>query len=153
MNGKIGNDWHAIMYNITKARQRWAMISKILTWQGSTPKVMGYYYKAVYQAILLYGCETWVISSATYKRLESFHHRIARQISRCRIHVDPNTGEWICPPLLMHYLLLDCYHYLNILSEEDIICYLGLHKVSCFNKAHKLEVVLTHHDAFIGHLK
>jgi hypothetical protein len=21
------------------------------------------------------------------------------QISRCRIHIDPNTGEWICPPI------------------------------------------------------
>jgi hypothetical protein len=40
-------------------------------------------------------------------------------------------------PLLMHYLLLDCYHYLNILSKEDIICYLGLHNVLYFNKAYK----------------
>jgi hypothetical protein len=34
-----------------------------------------------------------------YKKLESFHHRVARQISRCRIHIDPNTGEWIHPPI------------------------------------------------------
>jgi hypothetical protein len=31
--------------------------------------------------------------------LESFHHRVARWISRHRIHPDPNTGEWIYPPI------------------------------------------------------
>jgi hypothetical protein len=94
-----GLDSQAIMLNITKAHKRWAMISKILTWQGSTPKVMGYFYKLVCQAVLLYGCETWVITSTCLKKLESFHHRVARQISKCRIHIDPNTGEWIHPPI------------------------------------------------------
>jgi hypothetical protein len=93
-----GSDWPVIQHNIKKARQQWAKISKILTWEGSSPKVMGYYYKAVCQAILLYGCETWVITEAILNKLESFHHRVARQISRHRIHPDPNTGEWIYPP-------------------------------------------------------
>jgi hypothetical protein len=94
-----GSDWPAIQYNIKKAQQQWAKISKILTWEGSSPKVMGYYYKAVCQAILLYGYKTWVITQAILNKLESFHHRVARWISRHRIHPDPNTGEWIYPPI------------------------------------------------------
>ena len=56
-------------------------------------------------------------------------------------------------PLLMHYLLLDYYLYLNILKEDENICYLGLLKVIYFNRANNLEVVLTHHDVFTGHLR
>jgi hypothetical protein len=96
-------------------RQRWAMISRILTRQGSTPKVMGYFYKAICQAVLLYGCETWVVTQAICNKLESFHNHVARQISRYTIRLDHNTGEWIYPPLeialntsglfpLQHYL-------------------------------------------------
>jgi hypothetical protein len=79
-----GLDWPAVQYSINKAHQQWARISKILTWQGSRPKVMGYYYKMVCQAMLLYSCETWVITQAIYNKLESFHHHVARQISRKR---------------------------------------------------------------------
>jgi hypothetical protein len=79
-----GLDWPAVQYSIKKAHQQWARISKILTWQGSRPKVMGYYYKMVCQAMLLYSCETWVITQAIYNKLESFHHHVARQISRKR---------------------------------------------------------------------
>lgn len=111
-----GSDWPAVQYNINKARKRWAMISRILTWQGSSPKVMGYYYKAVCQAVLLYGCETWVITQAICNKLESFHHRVARQISKLRIHPDPNTGEWIYPPIdtaLARAGLLPIQEYIN----------------------------------------
>jgi hypothetical protein len=89
-----GTDWPAVKHNINRAQ-----VSKILTRQGATPKVMGYFYKAVCQAILLYSCETWVVTHKIRKALESFHHRVARQISNLRIRIDPNTGDWIYPPL------------------------------------------------------
>lgn len=94
-----GSDWIAVMYNIKKARQRWSQISRILTKQGSNPKVMGYFYKAVCQAVLLYGCETWVITSKIRNALESFHHRVARQISHHVIRFDSTRGEWLYPPI------------------------------------------------------
>jgi hypothetical protein len=88
-----GTDWPAVKHNINRAQQRWAQVSKFLTSQGATPKVMGYFYKAVCQAILLYGCETWVVTNKIRKALESFHPRVARQISNLRIRIDPNTGD------------------------------------------------------------
>jgi len=35
------------------------------------------FYKAVVQAVLLYGCESWVLTDKVWKVLESFHNRAA----------------------------------------------------------------------------
>ena len=59
---------------------------------------MGMFYKAVVQAILLYGCESWTLTNPMIKALESFHHRVARRISGKmpkRLH----DGSWTYPPL------------------------------------------------------
>jgi hypothetical protein len=61
---------------------------------------------------------------------------------------DPNTGEWICPPISNALSIAGLYLYMNILKEDENICYLGLLKVIYFNRANNLEVVLTHHDVF-----
>jgi hypothetical protein len=92
-----GNDWPAVVTNINKARGRWARVSRVLTREGTDPKVAGYFYKAVCQSVLLYGCETWVISKAILGSLEGFHHQIARRLSRHPIRLDPESGECVYP--------------------------------------------------------
>jgi hypothetical protein len=67
------DDIGAIRHNITKARKKWQTLSQILTRQGARPKIMGVFYKAVIQAILLYGSETWVMTKEKYNLLNSFH--------------------------------------------------------------------------------
>ena len=72
------NDWPAIQTQLKKARSRWGSLSRILVREGATPRVSGMFYKAVVQAVLLYGCESWVLTDKVWKVLESFHNRAAR---------------------------------------------------------------------------
>jgi hypothetical protein len=92
------SDWPTIYYNLKKAQARWGMISRVLERDGASPKAMGMFYKAVVQAVLLYGCETWTLTHPMIKALESFHHKVARRIT----HMTPkrtNHGTWNYPPL------------------------------------------------------
>ena len=58
---------------------------------------MGYFYKAVVQAILLYGSETWVLTNFQLKRLRSFHARVARYLTGRHIRQNED-GTWVHPP-------------------------------------------------------
>jgi hypothetical protein len=55
------------------------------------------FYKAVVQSVLLYGCETWVITSNMLSVLESFHHRVARRLTRRFPYYIRHADLWICP--------------------------------------------------------
>jgi hypothetical protein len=92
------SDWPTLYYNLKKAQQRWGMISRVLVHDGASPKAMGMFYKAVVQAVLLYGCETWTLTNPMIKTLESFHHRVARRIARMTPTRQPD-GSWHYPPL------------------------------------------------------
>ena len=58
---------------------------------------MGYFYKAVVQAILLYGSETWTLTEGLKRQFQSFHSRVARFLTGK--HIRPlEDGSWHCPP-------------------------------------------------------
>jgi hypothetical protein len=91
------SDWPSILTQLKKARARWGSLSRILIRDGATPRISGFFYKAVTQAVLLYGCESWTISDQVWKTLESFHNRAARRIANKMPH---KVGDdWIYPPL------------------------------------------------------
>ena len=90
------DDWPAIQANIQKARKRWGQVAKILAKEGATSGTMAYFYKAVVQAVLLYGSESWVITTKMWRALNSFHHRCARYIAGEHIRQRPD-GEWTFP--------------------------------------------------------
>ena len=55
------------------------------------------FYKAVVQSILLYGSETWNITSTMLKTLRGFHHMAARRIT---VRMPYKEGDrWIYPPI------------------------------------------------------
>ena len=59
---------------------------------------MGNVFKAVVQAVLLFGEETWVLNLRMKRALESFHHGASRRITGrqpCRM----GEGRWTYPPL------------------------------------------------------
>ena len=56
------DDWLAVVGNRGKARKSWGWLSWILSQEGADPKVSGHFYKAVAQAELLFGAETWVLT-------------------------------------------------------------------------------------------
>ena len=83
--------------NLRKARKRWAMVSRLLAREGASPKVSASFYKAIVQSTLLYGSETWVITSPILKALDGFHHRIARRLANQRPR--RRKGKWVYPPI------------------------------------------------------
>ncbi len=92
------NDWPAFHKNPQKAKEKWALIARPLLKTGVAPRVVGMFCKAIVQAVLLYGCETWVITPKLLKALEGFHHRMARRISNMMPKRQAN-GDWYYPPI------------------------------------------------------
>ena len=58
------NDWLVVRRNIRKENQVWSRLGVILRWEGSDPITSAEFYRAVVQAVLLFGAETWVLSAA-----------------------------------------------------------------------------------------
>ena len=58
--------------NIGKARKSLGRLSQILIREGADPKVLGHFYKAVLQAVLLFGAETWVLTPWMERALDIF---------------------------------------------------------------------------------
>ena len=86
----------AVQEKIKKARARWARVARVLSREGANMKTMGYFYKAIVQAVLLYGSKTWVLSQRMRGMLNSFHNRCARYITRDFITHTPEQG-WTFP--------------------------------------------------------
>jgi hypothetical protein len=75
------NDWPARNRNLKRARITWGRIGIILSKERADIKSMTSIYKAILQAVLLYGAESWVITTGMQQKLESFHHRCSRYIT------------------------------------------------------------------------
>ena len=54
---------------------------RILVREGANACVSGLFYKAVVQAVLIYGLETWVLTPPVVRTLGAFHHRVACQLT------------------------------------------------------------------------
>jgi hypothetical protein len=72
----------AIRQQLRKARGVWARVGQVLRGENTTPRVAAKFYRAVVQAILLYGSETWNISKTALARIEGFHIRAAYWMAR-----------------------------------------------------------------------
>ena len=75
------DDWQEVAGNLVKARKSWGRLSRILSREVSDTRVSGNFSKAVVQAVLLFGEETWVMAPRIERALESFMHRAARRIT------------------------------------------------------------------------
>ena len=71
-------------------------LGTLLRQEGKDPRVLEMFYRAVAQAIFLYGLETWVLSVAMEKKVEGAHTDFLRQImgKRARWIID---GTWATP--------------------------------------------------------
>ena len=69
------NDIQAVRSNLRKARKCWGRILKVLRTENASYRVCGLFYKATMQAVLLFGSETWCMSTLALKSLEGFHLR------------------------------------------------------------------------------
>ena len=82
---------------------------------------MGYFYKAIVQAVLLYAAETWVLTERMMIALNTFHHRVARYIAGEHIQLLPN-GEWKLP------------------RSEEVLEKSGLYRIEEYVKRRKLTI-------------
>ena len=92
------DDWPEVVGKLGKARKSWGQLSRVLVREGAYQKVLREFYISVTQAVLLFGSETWVLTSRTEKDLDSFQSRVARTITGRQ----PRRGQnriWIYPPL------------------------------------------------------
>ena len=92
-------DTQAIRANLKKSRKVWKMLSRLLRGENMEPRVCGMFYKAVVQAVLLFGSETWVLTDSAMRVLEGFHLRLAYRMARkYKPTKDPETSVWTYPP-------------------------------------------------------
>ena len=75
------DDWPAVLGKLQKARKSWGRLLRILMWEWADSKVSGNCFKAVTQAVLLFGEETWVMTPRMERSLSSFQHRVARRLT------------------------------------------------------------------------
>ena len=52
------DNWPAVAGNLQKAQRSWGRLQRILRREGATPRISGYFFKAVVQQVLLFGAET-----------------------------------------------------------------------------------------------
>ncbi len=84
------NNSQAMRANLKKARKSWVRVSRVLRAENASRKVCGVFYKAVVQAQLLFGSETWKLSPASLKSLEGFHIRATRRMVGMQPIRNPN---------------------------------------------------------------
>ena len=94
----VDDDAAAVEDNLKKATTRWAMHKKLLRREGASPRVMGHFYKAIVQAVLLYGAESWVLTPQLITKLRTFHRKAARFITNRHIRPKADeSGAWVYP--------------------------------------------------------
>ena len=92
------DDWPEVAGNMVKARKSWGRLSRILSQEGANKRVLGNFFKAVVQTVLLFGEETWVLNPRIERALERFQHGAALRITG----IQPwrrRDGQWTYPPL------------------------------------------------------
>ena len=72
------DDWPEVLWNVSKLRQLWSRIRKILQREGGDQLVSEKKYQAVVQAVLLFGVEIWVFWAAMSKHMEGVHVEFLR---------------------------------------------------------------------------
>jgi hypothetical protein len=77
MMAQDDNDVQAMRHQLRKARGTWAHVGQVLMSENATPRVAAKFYKAVVQAVLLYGSKTWNLTKAVLVQLEGFYVRAA----------------------------------------------------------------------------
>ena len=58
----MDDNWMVVVRNLAQGKTVWRRISRIFSREGATPWVSGLFFKAVIQAVLIFGAETWVVT-------------------------------------------------------------------------------------------
>ena len=58
----LDDNWTAVVGKLRKSRKIWDRFSRIMVREVASPRVLGKFFKAVVQAFLVFGSETWVVT-------------------------------------------------------------------------------------------
>jgi hypothetical protein len=97
MMAQDNNNAQAMQYQLCKARGTWARIGQVLRSENATPRVVAKFYKAVVQAVLLYGSETWSLMKAVLARLKRFHVQAAYRMAQVHRPRRVARNQWVYP--------------------------------------------------------
>jgi hypothetical protein len=124
------SDWPAIQKNLVKARSKWALISHPLTKTGVSPRYVSYFYKAIVQLVLLYGSESWVLTTPMLNVLNGFQHRIARRISGL-MATREDDKTWHYPPIKRALEIAGLYSISEYISKRHttLASYVATHPI------------------------
>ena len=73
--------WPAVARNLARANIVWRRMLWILSREGAMTRVYGLFFKAVIQAVMLFGAETWVVTPRMGTALGGFHTQVARRLT------------------------------------------------------------------------
>ena len=96
----VGDDnWSAVKGNLQKSSKSWVRMSRNLSREGADPKVSGQFFKAVVQAVLLFGTEMWFLNPCMERNLSRFQHRVDQWLTMRQTRLR-GEGIWEYPPLV-----------------------------------------------------
>ena len=75
------DDWPDVRQKNMRARSVWGGLGTLIRREGGYPRVAEMFYRAVVQAILLYGLETWLLLAASERNIEGSHTGSPRHIA------------------------------------------------------------------------
>ena len=75
------DDCLAVSGNPRRDRNIWLRMTRILSREGADLKVLGIFFKAVVQAVLIFGAEMWVLTPRMERALSSFKTRFVQRIT------------------------------------------------------------------------
>ena len=87
-----------VVGNLGKDNKICVRLTRILVREGADPRVSGMFFKTVFQAVLLFGSETWVLTPHMEWDMDSFQHRFPRRITGSHPR-RWGEGGWEYPPL------------------------------------------------------
>ena len=66
---------------MAQAKKVWRRMLHILSRERATPRVYGFFFKAVIQAVLLFGADTWVVNPCMGAELGDFQTQVERWLT------------------------------------------------------------------------
>ena len=74
-------DWPALVKNLAWTKTIWSRMLRILIREGAMPRLSGFFFKDVIQALLIFGAENWVVTSHIGKVLGGFQTEVERRMT------------------------------------------------------------------------
>ena len=70
------DDWTEVVTNFAWEKMVWRSMTYIIIREGATPRVSGFFFKDVMQAVLIFRADTWVFTTRMGKALGGFQTKV-----------------------------------------------------------------------------